>query len=62
VLRLVVQDHEHRRDTFLKDAIAWFAEGHIRYREAIIDGLANAPAQLCKLARGESFGKSLVKT
>jgi hypothetical protein len=62
VLRLVVQDHEHRRDTFLRDAIAWFAEGHIRYREAVIDGLANAPAQLCKLARGESFGKSLVKT
>ncbi|HZF25005.1 MAG TPA: NADP-dependent oxidoreductase [Steroidobacteraceae bacterium] len=62
VLPLVVQDHEHRRDTFLKDAIAWFAEGHLRYREDIVDGLSNAPAQLCKLARGEGFGKSLVKT
>jgi NADPH-dependent curcumin reductase len=61
VLRLLMQDHQHRRDSFLKDAIAWFAEGHIRYREDIVDGLANAPAQLCKLARGESFGKSLVK-
>jgi hypothetical protein len=62
VLPFVVQDHEHRRDTFLKDAIAWFAEGHIRYREEIVDGLANAPARLCRLARGEGFGKSLVKT
>jgi len=62
VLPFVMQDHEHRRDSFLKDATAWFAEGHIRYREDIVAGLANAPAQLCKLARGETFGKSLVKT
>jgi hypothetical protein len=62
VLPLVVPDHEHRRDGFLKDAIAWFAEGHIRYHEDVVDGLPNVPAQLCKVAGGGSFGKSLVKT
>jgi NADPH-dependent curcumin reductase len=61
VLPLIVQDHEHQRETFLRDAIAWFAEGHIRYREDVVDGLPNVPVQLCKLARGESFGKALAK-
>jgi len=61
VLRLIVQDLEHQREAFLRDAIAWFAEGHIRYREDIIDGLPNVPVQLCKLARGEGFGKPLVR-
>jgi NADPH-dependent curcumin reductase len=61
VLPLIVQDLEHQREAFLRDAIAWFAEGHIRYREDIIDGLSNVPVQLCKLARGEGFGKPLVR-
>jgi NADPH-dependent curcumin reductase len=61
VLPLVVQDLERQREAFLRDAIAWFAEGHIRYREDIIDGLPNVPVELCKLARGEGFGKALVR-
>ena len=61
LLPLVIQDHEHDRETFLRDAIAWFAEGHLRYREDIVEGLPNVPAHLCKLARGESFGKTLAR-
>src|SRR5262245_47443012 len=61
VLPLVVHDLEQQREPFLRDAIAWFAEGHIRYREDIVDGMSNVPAQLCKLARGEGFGKALLR-
>lgn len=60
-LPIVVREHEHRRDAFLRDAIAWFAEGHIRYREDVVEGLQNAAAHLCRLMRGENFGKALVK-
>jgi NADPH-dependent curcumin reductase len=61
VLPLVPHEFEHRREAFLKDAIAWFAEGHLRYREDIVQGLHNAAAHFCKLLRGENFGKALVK-
>ncbi len=61
VLPLVAHDYEHRREAFLKDAIAWFAEGHLRYKEDIVQGLQNAAAHFCKLMRGENFGKALVK-
>jgi NADPH-dependent curcumin reductase CurA len=61
VLPIVVREHEHRREAFLRDAIAWFAEGHLRYREDVVEGLQNAAAHFCRLMRGESFGRALVK-
>jgi NADPH-dependent curcumin reductase CurA len=61
VLPIVVREHEHRREAFLKDAIAWFAEGHLRHREDVVEGLQNAAAHFCRLMRGESFGRALVK-
>jgi NADPH-dependent curcumin reductase CurA len=61
VLPIVVREHEHRREAFLKDAIAWFAEGHLRYREDIVDGLHNAAAHFVRLMGGESFGRALVR-
>jgi NADPH-dependent curcumin reductase len=62
LLPLVPHHLEHRRDAFLKDAIAWFAEGHLRYKEDIVEGLHNAAEHFCRLMRGENFGKALVKT
>jgi NADPH-dependent curcumin reductase CurA len=61
VLPIVVREHEHRREAFLKDAIAWFAEGHLHYREDVVEGLQNAAAHFCRLMRGESFGRALIK-
>ena len=61
ILPLVVYDYEHRREEFLKEAIAWYGEGRLAYREDIIEGLANAAAAFCRLMRGENFGKSLVR-
>jgi NADPH-dependent curcumin reductase CurA len=52
---------EHRREAFLRDAIPWYAEGHLRYREDAVAGLRNAPAHLCKVVRGQTFGQALVR-
>jgi NADPH-dependent curcumin reductase CurA len=52
---------EHRREAFLRDAIPWYAEGHLRYREDAVAGLGNAPAHLCKVVRGQTFGQALVR-
>src|SRR5262245_54666102 len=57
VLPVAVREHEHRREAFLRDAIAWFAEGHLRYREEVVDGLQNAAAHFCRLVSGETFGR-----
>lgn len=58
---MIVHEHEHRREAFMKDAIAWFAEGHLRYKEDIVEGLQNAAAHVCRLMRRENFGNALVK-
>jgi NADPH-dependent curcumin reductase CurA len=61
ILPVAVREHEHRREAFLRDSIAWFAEGHLRYREEVVEGLQNAATHFCRLMRGESFGRVLVK-
>jgi NADPH-dependent curcumin reductase CurA len=61
VLPVSVREHEHRREAFLRDAIAWFAEGHLRYREHVVEGLQNGAAHFCRMVAGELFGRALVK-
>jgi NADPH-dependent curcumin reductase len=62
ILPLVVYDYEHRREEFLREALAWHAEGRLAFKEDIAAGLPNAPAHFCRLMRGENFGKSLVRS
>ena len=40
---------------------ALLAEGKLKYRESIVDGLDNAPRALIGLLKGENFGKQLVR-
>jgi NADPH-dependent curcumin reductase len=51
---------EHYAD-FLKTVSAGLADGRIRYREDITDGLENAPAAFMGLLQGKNFGKALVR-
>jgi NADPH-dependent curcumin reductase len=51
---------DHYAD-FLKTVSAGLADGHIRYREDITDGLENAPAAFMGLLQGKNFGKALVR-
>jgi NADPH-dependent curcumin reductase CurA len=66
VKRLLVQgflvhDFVAQRDDFLKDVGRWVAEGKIKYREDVTDGLENAPRELIGLLRGENFGKKVIR-
>jgi NADPH-dependent curcumin reductase len=47
--------------TFLKTVSAGIADGRIRYREDVTEGLENAPAAFMGLLEGQNFGKALVR-
>jgi NADPH-dependent curcumin reductase len=46
---------------FLRTVGAGLADGRIRYREDITDGLENAPAAFIGMLQGRNFGKALVR-
>ena len=50
----------HGRD-FLRDMSAWVADGSVRYREDVVEGLDNAPEAFRGLLAGRNFGKLLVQ-
>jgi NADPH-dependent curcumin reductase CurA len=39
----------------------WIAEGKIKWKETIVDGIENAPDAFIGLFKGENFGKMIVK-
>jgi NADPH-dependent curcumin reductase CurA len=49
------------RPAFLQEAQQWIADGRLRYREDIVEGLENAPAAFIDLLQGRNFGKLVVK-
>ncbi|HTR25605.1 MAG TPA: NADP-dependent oxidoreductase [Terriglobales bacterium] len=52
--------NEHYGD-FLRDVSGWLAEGRIRYREDIVDGLENAPQAFIGMLKGQNFGKLIIR-
>ena len=61
VLRVDLQDYEHRRSEFLREAIAWYGAGRIATKDHVVEGLANAPAHLLLAMQGGNFGRPLVR-
>lgn len=57
----LVTDHPHRYREAGERLARWVAEGKIRYREDVTNGLENAPAAFIAMLRGENKGKTLVK-
>jgi NADPH-dependent curcumin reductase CurA len=57
----IVSDHSDRLPDFHADMAKWIAEGRIKWRETIVEGIENAPKAFIGLFRGENFGKMLVK-
>lgn len=47
---------------FVRDMTGWLADGTVRYKEQVVEGLENAPAALNDVLTGRSFGKMVVKT
>jgi NADPH-dependent curcumin reductase CurA len=46
---------------FARDMASWIADGRMKWRETIVEGLDNAPDAFIGLFAGENFGKMLVK-
>lgn len=46
---------------FVRDMSGWLAEGKVKYKEQVVEGLENAPAALNDVLLGKSFGKMVVK-
>jgi NADPH-dependent curcumin reductase CurA len=57
----IVGDHAARFPQFYADMGRWIAEGKIKWRETVVEGLEKAPAAFIGLFKGENFGKMLVK-
>jgi len=51
---------EHYTD-FLREIGAGIADGRIRYREDIVDGLERAPGAFIGMREGHNFGKLIVR-
>jgi NADPH-dependent curcumin reductase CurA len=56
-----VNDHLDRMPAFRADLKRWLAEGRIRWRETIVDGIENAPRAFISLFSGHNLGKMLVR-
>jgi NADPH-dependent curcumin reductase CurA len=57
----LVSDFVHRFPEGLQRLGAWLAEGKLKYREDVTEGLEHAPAAFIGMLRGENRGKTLVK-
>jgi NADPH-dependent curcumin reductase CurA len=57
----VIYDYYDMYPEFRRRVLGWMAEGQIKYREQIVDGMANAPQGLIDLLSGNTKGKMIVK-
>ncbi|SFG53383.1 hypothetical protein SAMN04488020_102472 [Palleronia marisminoris] len=57
----IVADHWDRFDAFLSEVAPKIADGTIRYREDVTEGLENAPATFLSMLNGGNFGKTLIR-
>jgi NADPH-dependent curcumin reductase CurA len=57
----IVSDHFDRLDAFINEVGPLVRDGRLRYRETVVDGLANAPNAFIGLLRGENVGKMIVR-
>jgi len=58
---IVNDSYALRHGAFLEDMSRWVADGSIKYREDMIEGLENAPSALIGLLEGKNFGKLVVR-
>ena len=53
--------HLHRMTDMAREVGGWLADGRLRYRETIVDGLERAPEALARMLAGDTIGKTLVR-
>jgi NADPH-dependent curcumin reductase CurA len=57
----IIFDYEGRQPEFLGPMRQWLAEGRVKFREDVVEGLENAPQAFIGLLQGENFGKLVVR-
>jgi NADPH-dependent curcumin reductase CurA len=57
----IVVDYEHRFHEALVPLGRWLAEGRLRYRTDIVDGIEHAPVAVNRLFDGANIGKLLIR-
>ena len=57
----IVSDFMARQGEFLAEMTGWIADGKVRWRETVDQGIDAAPGAFLKLFAGENIGKMLVK-
>ncbi|MZI93117.1 zinc-binding dehydrogenase [Vibrio sp. CAIM 722] len=58
---IIFDDYGHRYPEFAEQMTQWVNDGKVKYKEQIVDGLANAPEAFIGLLEGKNFGKLVVK-
>jgi NADPH-dependent curcumin reductase CurA len=58
---MIVLDWRDRYGEALQALGAAYAQGRLKTRESVVEGIENAPKGLIALLKGENFGKQLVK-
>jgi NADPH-dependent curcumin reductase CurA len=57
----IQREFAQQRPDFYREAGEWVANGRLKYREDIVDGLGHAPEAFIGLLEGENFGKLIVR-
>jgi NADPH-dependent curcumin reductase CurA len=58
---MIVFDYANKYAVAAKDMAGWMAEGKLKGREDIVEGIETFPDTLLKLFSGENFGKLILK-
>lgn len=57
---MLVGDHAHLKEDFVREVGGWVRDGKLRYTETVFDGLRKAPEALLAMLDGQNTGKMLV--
>jgi len=58
---MIVFDWQKRYGEGIQELGGYLAQGKLKYRESVVEGLENAPRGLIELLKGGNFGKQLVR-
>jgi NADPH:quinone reductase len=57
----IVTDHQETGRDYMRKAAQWLAEGKLKYKESIAEGIENAPRAFIDMLHGKNIGKQIVR-
>ena len=57
----IVSDQPKACGELVNKAAGWIAEGKLKYRETVAQGIDNAPAAFIDMLQGRNIGKQIVR-